>query len=413
MPDRHVAFLLIGGGLAAASCACALREEGAEGEVLLVGREPDPPYNRPPCSKEYLQGRASRGDALYRPADFWASRDIEVLTKVSAMKLDLDARVAKLSDKQEVGFDRALLATGANVRRLRVDGAQLEGIHYLRTLGNADTIRADVVDAEHVVLIGGSYIACEVAASLTMLGKSCTLVMQEDVTLQRGFGAHAGRWFQERLSAHGIEVHGGEDLAGFEEGPEGRVGRVRCQSGLTLDADAVVMGTGAMPDVMLARAAKLELGETGGIKCSAALETSAPDVFAAGDVCEYDSVIHGRRLRVEHWDVALQQGRTAALNMLGRAQPHEAVPYFFSDLADWASLEYVGPAAHWDREVVRGSLDDGAFSVWYIQDGHVAGALSVGRAEDLPHASRLIATGAALPHGGDELADESTDLAEL
>ncbi len=178
----------------------------------------------------------------------------------------------------------------------------------------------------------------------------------------------------------------------------------------------MVIGAGVTPDVTLARAAGLEPGEGGGVRCDAGLRTSAPGIFAAGDIAEYDSVVHGRRLRVEHWDVAFNHGRTAALNMLGRDVAHDVVPYFFSDLADWASLEYVGPAARWDEEVVRGSLEDGEFSLWYLDGGRVAGALSVGRGDDLEHARRLMAAGAPLAGGAAaaaRLGDVSTDLASL
>jgi NADH dehydrogenase FAD-containing subunit len=179
MATRKVDYLLIGGGLASANCARWLREEGAEGEILLVGREPDAPYNRPDCSKGYLRGEESREEPLFRPNAFWDEQRIELLTRTSVTGLDIEARTAKLSNKQEVAFGKALIATGANVSRLNVEGCELEQIHYLRTLGNADAIREGVADAEEVVLIGGSYIGCEVAASLTMMGKHCTIVMQE------------------------------------------------------------------------------------------------------------------------------------------------------------------------------------------------------------------------------------------
>ena len=216
MPARKVDYLLIGGGLASANCARWLREEGAEGEVVLVGREPDPPYNRPNCSKGYLQGKEAREEAFFRPNEWWSEQDIELLTRTSVTALDVQARTAKLSNKDEIEFGKALIATGANVRRLNVDGCELERIHYLRTLGNADAIRAGVADAENVVLIGGSYIGCEVAASLTLLGKRCTIVMQEQATLERGFGARVGRFFQELLESHGVTVHGGDELERFE-----------------------------------------------------------------------------------------------------------------------------------------------------------------------------------------------------
>jgi 3-phenylpropionate/trans-cinnamate dioxygenase ferredoxin reductase subunit len=410
--DRHVAFALIGGGLAAGNCARWLRESGADGSILLIGRESDLPYNRPPCSKGYLQGKESREDVLFRPAKWYEEQQIEALTRVSAMKLDPAEKVVTLSNRETVSFDQALVATGANVKRLNVEGSELEGIHYLRALGNSDTIRGDAA-GKRVVLIGGSYIASEVAASLTELGSECTLVMLEPVVLSRGFGETAGRFFHDRLEERGITVYGDDALERFE-GADGRVTRVITKNGQEIEADAVVMGTGAMPDVMLARAAGLELGESGGIAVDARLQTSAPGIYAAGDVAEYESVVHGgRRMRIEHWDVAFNQGQTAALNMLGRNQPHDVVPYFFSDLSDWASLEYVGPAHEWDREVVRGSTEDGEFIIFYVHDGRVAGALSVGRSEDLEHARRLLAAGTSVADRLDELADPSTDLASV
>jgi 3-phenylpropionate/trans-cinnamate dioxygenase ferredoxin reductase subunit len=413
MPDRKVEHLLIGGGLASANCARWLREEGAEGEILLVGREPDPPYNRPDCSKDYLQGKEPREKAFFRPDEWWGEQNVELLKRTSVTGLDLDARTVKLSNKQEVEFDKALIATGANVRRLNVDGCHLEQIHYLRTLGNSEAIREGTANAEKVVLIGGSYIGCEVAASLTLGGKDCTIVMREQHTLQRTFGERAGRFFEDLLRSHGVTVHGGDELERFEG--EERVAKVVTRAGLQLDADAVVIGAGVTPDIQLAQRAGLEIGERGGVRCSSRLETSTPSVFAAGDICEYESVVHGgEHVRIEHWDVAFNHGKTAALNMLGRDVPHEVVPYFFSVFADWGDLEYVGPAYEWDREIVRGSFDDGEFSNWYLQDGAVKGALSVGRSDDLDAARRLIASGRALDDGElAQLADTGADLSEL
>jgi 3-phenylpropionate/trans-cinnamate dioxygenase ferredoxin reductase component len=408
---RKVDHLLVGGGLAAANCARWLREEGGEGSVLLVGREFDPPYNRPPLSKGYLQGKESREEALFRPDEWWAEQRIELITGTSVMKLDSAERVATLSTKDEVEFGTALIATGANVRRVRVDGCDLEGIHYLRAFGNSDAIRAAAEAAERAVLIGGSYIGCEVAASLTAAhGVRCSIVMQEEVTLQNQFGREVGRFFQDTLEQHGVAVHGGDELERFE-GADGRVGKVVTKAGLELDCDMVVVGVGVMPDVMLARSAGLELGETGGVKCSAGLETSVPGIYTAGDICEYESTIHNARLRLEHWDVAFNHGKTAALNMLGRRVAHDVLPYFFSDLADWASFEYVGPGS--GDLVVRGSLEQGEFSAFFVHEehGHVVSALTVGRSDDLEHARRFI-TERTKPKPG-ALADEGTDLAEL
>jgi 3-phenylpropionate/trans-cinnamate dioxygenase ferredoxin reductase subunit len=406
---RSVDYLLIGGGLASANCARWLREEGADGSILLVGRESDPPYNRPPLSKGYLQRKESREDVLFRPDEWWGEQDIELMTRTSVMKLDTGERVATLSTKDEVEFGKALLATGANVRRLRVDGCDLDGIHYLRAFGNSDAIRADAEQSERVVKVGGSYIGTEVAASLTSsVGNKCELVMMEDVTLERQFGKKVGGFFQGVLEEHGIKVHGGHELERFE-GSDGRVRKVVTKGGLELDCDMVVIGAGVVPDVTLARQAGLELGEAGGVSCSSGLETSVPGVFAAGDICEYQSPIHGRPIRIEHWDVAFNHGKTAALNMLGRGVEHDTVPYFFSDLADWSWMEYVGPGS--GEPVIRGSLEGGDFTAFYVDDGRVTAALSVGRSEDLEHARRFIKEHSTPDPAA--LADLDTDLASL
>jgi 3-phenylpropionate/trans-cinnamate dioxygenase ferredoxin reductase subunit len=393
VPDRSVDFLIVGGGSAGFSAARTLREEGATGSVLVVSRDPDPPYDRTAVSKTYLGGEKSREEVLLGGPGWFEDNDVELLTRTSAMSLDTAAHEVTLSNKETVGYGKLLLATGANIRRLRIEGCDLAGIHYLRMLGNADKIRADTENAAHVVLVGGSYIATEVAATLTALGRRCALVMQEDVVLERTFGKQAGGFFQKALTDHGVEIHGGEDVERFE-GADGRVSAVVTARGTRLPADAVIIGVGVTPDVSLAQKAGLEIGPRGGVVTDETLAASAPDVYAAGDMAEYESVVHGgARLRIEHWDVAEQQGKTAARAMLGRPQPHDVVPYFFSDLADWTWMEYVGPAYEWDEEIVRGSIDDGEFTIWYVNGGRLAGALSVNRSDDLEEARRLIASG--------------------
>jgi len=407
--SRQVDHLLIGGGLAAANCARWLREEGSEGSILLVGREPDPPYNRPPLSKGYLQAKESREDALFRPDEWWDEQRIELLTRTSVMKLDAEARVATLSTKEEVRFETALLATGSNVRRLRVDGCDLDGIHYLRAFGNSEAIRADAGERKRAVLIGGSYIGCEVAASLTAAhGVDCTIVMLEDVTFEQFYGQKVGRFFHNALEEHGVAVHGGQEVERFEGDGE-RVTKVVTKGGLELECDFVVVGIGVTPDVTLAKAAGLRIGEQGGVRCSAGLETSETGLYAAGDICEYDSPVHGKPMRIEHWDVAFNQGKTAAFNMLGRGLQHDVVPYFFSDLADWVSMEYVGPGS--GEPVIRGSLDEGEFAAFYVDDGRVTAAMSVGRSDDLDQARRFISERTQVDPAA--LADAGTDLASV
>ncbi|MFL5898290.1 MAG: NAD(P)/FAD-dependent oxidoreductase [Solirubrobacterales bacterium] len=410
MADREVDFLLIGGGMASAHCAAELRRRGAEGSILLVGREPEPPYERPPVTKDYLRGESGREDAYVNPVAWYGDNGVELLTGRNVLGLDTEGRTAKIQGGEEVGFGKALLATGAMVNILRIEGAENEGIHYVRAFGNADAIRRDVEAAERVVLIGGSYIGCEVAASLAAQGKKCTIVAMEEVALSRTFGAKAGRWFQSRLEERGVEFHGGETLSAFEG--DGRVRAVVTESGLTVECDTVVVGAGVRPDTMLAQRAGIEV-DRGGIVCDSKLATSVAGVYAAGDCCSYESVLHGRRIHVEHWDVAMQQGQHAAANMLGAEEAYEVVPYFFSDLADWASLEYVGPAYEWEREIWRGDPAQGEFSVWYVQGGRVAGCLSVEHSEHLSEARRLLVEGVDVSAATELIADPDSDLSVL
>jgi 3-phenylpropionate/trans-cinnamate dioxygenase ferredoxin reductase component len=409
MASRKVDHLLIGGGLAAANCARWLREGGGEGSILLVGREPDPPYNRPELTKGYLQGKEAREEVLFRPDEWWDEQNIELMLRTSVMSLDAEQHIARLSTKEEIEFGNALLATGSNVRRLQVDGCDLDGIQYMRTFGNSTALKAEADRVERVAIVGGSYIGTEVAASLTAAhGDKCAIVMLEEITLERQFGKEIGGYFQGVLQEHGVDVHGGQEIDRFE-GSGGRVEKVVTKSGLEIDCDLVVVGIGVTPDVTLAKAAGLEIGETGGVRCSAQLESSVPGIFTAGDICEYDSPVHRRRIRIEHWDVAFNQGKTAGLNMLGRAIDHDVVPYFFSDLADWTSMEYVGPGM--GDPVVRGSLDADDFTAFFVTEGRVVAALTVGRSDDLETAKRLIVSRAYVDPAA--LADESQDLGSV
>jgi 3-phenylpropionate/trans-cinnamate dioxygenase ferredoxin reductase subunit len=406
---REIDFLLIGGGMAGGNCAAELRKAGADGSVMIVGREPDPPYERPPLSKEYLRGESKREDAYVNAADWYEENDVELRARTNVTALDPNERIATLQGGEEVRFGKALVATGANVNILRLEGCEASGIHYLRALGNSDAIREQAEAAEQVLIVGGSYIGCEVAASLTAKGKNCTIVTMEDVALSRTFGEEVGRFFHDSLTSHGVEFVGGEELASFEG--DGELSAIVTKSGKRFEGQMVVVGAGVRPDVMLAQKAGLEVDN--GIVCDSKLETSVPGVFAAGDVCSYDSVVHGRRLRIEHWDVALQQGHHAARAMLGSDEPYSEVPYFFSDLADWTSLEYVGPAEKWDELVWRGSADDGEFSAFYLDGGRVAAAISVGRSEDLTHARRLLEAGTDVSGQKDKLADTDTELDDV
>jgi 3-phenylpropionate/trans-cinnamate dioxygenase ferredoxin reductase subunit len=233
--------------------------------------------------------------------------------------------------------------------------------------------------------------------------------MIEDTIFERTFGPEVGRFFHETLESNGVTIHGGEELEAYEG--DGRVRGVVTKSGLAIECDAVVVGAGVRPDAMLAQRAGLDVED--GIVCDSRLQSSAEGIFAAGDCCSYESVVHGRRIRVEHWDVAMQQGMHVARAMLGDESAYDVVPYFFSDLADWVSLESIGPAREWDEVIWRGDRDSGEFSVWYLNDGRVAGALSVERSEDLAEARRLLADGVDVSGSREALGDPESDLSAI
>lgn len=413
MADLQTGVLIIGAGVAGASTAKELRKVGYTGSILLLGRELDAPYERPPATKEYLAGKIAREDATWLSEEWCSENDVELRLRTSVLKLDTAEKTANLQGGDIVSFEHVVLATGANVRRLRIDGTDLEGLHYIRALRNADTIRAELEQVQQAATIGGSYIGCEVAATLATHGKSVTVIMQEDHPMQVGFGETAGKHVRSVLEAGGVTVLGGKEVEKLE-GDDERVEKVVTTDGTVVDAQLVVLGVGAVPDVMTAKGAGLELGERGGILVDAKLQTAVPNVWAAGDCAEFESVLFGGHRRIEHQDVAIEQGRTVARNINGAGEDFTFVPYFWSDLSDWLSLEYVGNAATgWDEELYRGDVASGEFSVWYVKDCVLVAALSFGRGEDLPHARRLIATKAGVDAIRDAVGDLSADLGDL
>lgn len=386
-------MLLIGGGVASASAAAELRQQGYKGPITLVTRELVAPYHRPPISKGMLHD--SRVATQIYADSWWADNGVELRTRSAVIGLDTETKTARLANKEELVYDQALIATGAMVRRLAVDGSALSGIHYLRAPMNAENLAAELEHPREVVIVGGSFIAVEVAATLAAKGHKCTMVMLEEQCLGQSFGGTVAGYVDDLLRRRGIEMVCGAQVAAFEG--EDRISGVRTADGRFIPADVAVVGVGATPDAKLARSAGLTIGASGGVACDARLATSAADVFAAGDVCEYDSEVHGRRVRIEHERHAQSQGVTAARNMLGSDQPHRELPYFWTDIGDWATLEYVGVSGRTDSEVLTGSLNDGSFTVWQFAGDQLTGALTSGRPADLDAARATVVDGAPLP----------------
>ena len=369
MPETHV---IAGAGLAGAKTAEALRAEGFDGRIVLVGDEPELPYERPPLSKDYLRGESPREQARVHEAGFYADHDIELLTGTSVIDLNAAARDVTLSTGERLGYDRLLLATGSEPRRLSVPGAELDGVHHLRTFADSDAIAAALQPGARAVIAGGGWIGMEVAASARQKGLDVTIVELEDVPLSRALGREAGLIYARLHREHGVRLHTGVAVARVEG--ERRVERVVLADGRVLDADLLVCGLGAIPRTELAQRAGLAVEN--GVLTDASLQTSDPQVFAAGDIANAEHPFYGRRVRVEHWANALNQPEVAAKAMLGKPATYDKLPYFFSDQYD-AGMEYRGLAIGADSFEIDGDADAYEFVAYWRREGRTIAAMNV------------------------------------
>jgi 3-phenylpropionate/trans-cinnamate dioxygenase ferredoxin reductase component len=364
-------FVIAGAGLTGAKAAEALRAEGFDGRLLLLGDEAERPYDRPPLSKAYLRGETDR-DSLYLHQDeFYATHDIELHTSTPVRSLDPAGRHVELASGERVGYDRLLLATGAAPRRLAVPGEDLGGVHYLRSRHDADTLAAAAARAEHVVVVGTGWIGSEAAASLRQLGREVTLLGPDTAPLARVLGPEVGRVYRDLHADHGVRLVLGTRVAGF--GGHGRVEAVITSDGRTIEGDLVLVGAGAVARTELAEAAGLPVAN--GVLVDERLEAvGAAGVFAAGDVAAAWHPRYQRSLRVEHWANAFNQGPAAARSMLGIPTSYARLPYFYSDQYD-LGMEYSGLAATWDQVVVRGDPATHAFLAFWLKDQRVVAGM--------------------------------------
>jgi 3-phenylpropionate/trans-cinnamate dioxygenase ferredoxin reductase component len=371
MPDTRT-HVIVGAGLAGAKAAEALRHEGFDGSIVLVGDEPELPYERPPLSKDYLRGESPREKARVHPDDFYSANGIDLRTSTEVTRIDTAANKVVLATGDRVGYDRLLLAMGADPRRLSVPGSELDGVHYLRDLSDADRIAARLNMGGRVVVIGGGWIGAEVAASARQKGLDVTIVEQSTVPLERVLGPEVGKIYGQLHRDHGVELLTGATLQGFEG--SGGVERVRLADGRLLGTDFVVVGVGVVPRTALAEQAGIAVDD--GILADQRLETSVSGIFAAGDVANAFHPFYGHRLRVEHWANALNQPATAARAMLGKPAAYGRLPYFFSDQYD-VGMEYSGYATGWDEVVFRGDVAQREFIAFWLAQGRVVAGMNV------------------------------------
>ncbi len=363
--------VIVGGGLAGAKAAEALRNEGFDGRVVIFGAEHYPPYERPPLSKDYLRGDAERDKVYVHDEGFYADQNIELRTSARVVAIEPAARQVLLEDGQRLAYDRLLLATGALPRRLSIPGSDLPGVHTLRTLEDAESLRQAITQAHRVVVAGAGWIGSEVAAAARQMGPEVVLVERGTLPLERVLGAEVGAVYRDLHTDHGVELLPRTAVKAFAGARS--VEEVQTGDGRRIPCDLVVVGVGAAARVELAEAAGLVVEN--GIAVDERLQTSAPGVFAAGDVAAAWHPFYQARIRVEHWANALHQGPSAARNMLGVDVVYERLPYFFSDQYD-LGMEYTGYAPSWDKVVFRGDPGRRQFIAFWLQDGRVVAGMN-------------------------------------
>ena len=364
---------VVGAGLAGGKAVEALRAEGFGGRIVLFGDEPHHPYERPPLSKGYLQGNDERDTVFVHPESWYGEHDVDLRLGAAVTGLDRHAHELMTDDGQPVHYDRLLLTTGASPRHLRLPGADLPGVHYLRTLDDSDALRAAFRPGANVVVIGGGWIGLETAAAARTAGATVTVLESAELPLLRVLGPQMAQVFAGLHRENGVDLRLGVTVAALR-GEGSAVTGVELGDGAVIDADAVVVGVGVTPNVDLARQAGLDVDD--GVLVNASLRTSDAHVFAAGDVANAEHPVLGRRIRVEHWANALHQPEVAARSILGRDAVYDRLPYFFTDQYD-LGMEYVGYASADDDVVVRGDLEGREFVALWVRDGRVVAGMNV------------------------------------
>ena len=403
-------FVIVGGGLAAAKAAETLRDEGFAGRVVIISDDPERPYERPPLSKGLLLGSAERDSTFVHEADWYTKNDVDLRTGIRAEAIDKDAHEVVLAGGERVGYSRLLLATGARPRRLPVPGADLDGVHYLRTLADSDRLGSLLTESTRLVIIGAGWIGLEIAAAARARGAAVTVVEMAHLPLQRVLGDTIAEVFAGLHREHGVTFHFDAGVAELR-GSGGRVGEVVLADGTVLPADAVLVAVGAQPNTELAEAANLPVDN--GVLVDASLASGEPDIFAAGDVANAEHPLLNTRVRVEHWANALNMGPVAAKAMMGRDASYDLLPYFYTDQYD-LGMEYSGLAPAESEVVVRGDLAAREFIAFWVDGGRVLAGMNVNIWDVTDDIQALVRAGyAGRAADPQRLADPAVPLGEV
>jgi 3-phenylpropionate/trans-cinnamate dioxygenase ferredoxin reductase component len=373
MEETKVRYLLLGGGLAAASAVEGIRELDAEGSILVVGDEPHPPYHRPPLTKGLLLGKKKPGDVFCKPETFYQEKKVTLSTGVPAVELRVQERSVVLADGRRVSFESLLLATGSRARRLQLPGEALPGVFTVRTLDDAVAFLAAMKQAGRAVVIGGGYIGAEAASALTQNGIQTTMVFPEARFLDRMTDSGFGAFLHGTFLGRGVTIKAGQRPVRFQ-GKE-RVESVITEGGQEIPAEIVVLGVGAELNTDLFRKAGFVLGAGGGVPVDGLLRTDFPGVFAAGDIAEYPDPTFGKRLRLEHWDAAYREGLTAGRNMAGAREPYTALPHYFTTLFG-LGFSVWGDLSGWDETLKGDAPWESGPQVHYLEKGRLCGLLA-------------------------------------
>ena len=380
-PTAAIDYLIIGGGLAGAMAAEAIRERGAGGRVVIVTEDHERPYHRPPLSKEFLRGDQDRKEVFVHPPEWHNEQGVELMTRTRATALDPQQHQVTLEDGRTLTYKKLLLATGGIPKRLDIPGADLDGIYYLRSLDDSEAIKSAAAKAKHAAVIGGSFIGVEVAAALVHYKVDTTMIVKGKTIWDTFVPHEVAQFFQQTLADHGVKFLTEDQAARIlPQAGQRRAGQVATKGGHTVGGDIVVAGIGVSLNRALADAALLDYDKTTqGVVVNEYLQTSDPDIYAAGDIAAFPDPVFGRR-RVEHWDTALSQGKTAGANMAGAQEPYDHVQYFFSDLFD-LGIEVLGNPQADAHTIVRGKMEDRSFAVLYLDGSRdvVTAALTVNR----------------------------------